>query len=84
MVFWNDVKQQWKQEDIKAYFKERWPDLLTVFIAGWLTPIVRERLGWENNFWTFLGTFLGIGIVIAIAIAVVTGLIMAIIKKISK
>lgn len=80
MVFWNDVKQQWKREDIKAYFKERWPDLLTVFIAGWLTPIVRERLGWENNFWTFLG----IGIVIAIAIAVVTGLIMAIIKRISK
>ncbi len=83
MVFWNDVKQQWKREDIKAYFKERWPDLLTVFIASWLTPIVRERLGWENNFWTFLA-FLGIWIVIAIAIAVVTGLIMAIIKRISK
>ena len=80
MDFWNDVKQQWKREGIKAYFKERWPDLLTVFIAGWLTPIVRERFGWENNFWTFLG----IWIVIAIATAVVIGVIITIIKRISK
>lgn len=80
MDFWNDVKHQWTREGIKAYFKERWQDLLTVFIAGWLTPIVRERFGWENNFWTFLG----IWIVIAIATAVVIGVIITIIKRISK
>lgn len=79
MGFWNDVKQEWTWEGFKADFKEHWPDFLTVFIAGWLTPVIREKLGWEDNFWTFLV----IWIVIVIATGVVIGLTRGIIKRIS-
>ena len=76
MGFWNDVKQEWTWEGIKADFKERWPDLLAVFIAGWFTPFIIEKFDWENCFWTFL--------VIWIAIAVTTGVIVGVIKVIIK
>ena len=79
MGFWNDVKQEWTWAGIKADLRERWQDYLAVFVAGWFTPVIRERFGWEDNFWTFLV----IWIVIAVATAVVIGLIRVIVEKLN-
>lgn len=80
MGFWNDVKQEWTWAGIKADFREHWPDLVAIVVAGLLTPAVQEWLGWGENGWTFLGVW----IVIAVAAAVVIGLTRRIIKKLNK
>lgn len=80
MGFWNDVKQEWTWAGIKADFREHWPDLVAIVVAGLLTPAVQEWLGWGENGWAFLGVW----IIIAVAAAVVIGLIRRIIKKLNK
>jgi len=77
MGFWNDVKQEWTWAGIKADFREHWPDLVAIVVAGLLTPAVQEWLRWEENGWAFLGVW----IVIAVAAAVVIGLIRRIVEK---
>ena len=79
MGFWNDVKQEWTWEGIKADWKEHWPDLVAIVVAGVLTPTLQQWLGWEENTWAFFG----IWIVIAVATAVVIGLIRVIVKKLN-
>lgn len=79
MGFWNDVKQEWTWAGIKADFREHWPDLVAIVVAGLLTPVVQEWLGWGENGWAFLGVW----IVIAVAAAVVIGLIRRIVEKLN-
>ena len=79
MGFWNDVKQEWTWADIKADWKEHWPDLVAIVVAGLFTPAVQEWLGWEENTWAFFGVW----IVIAVAAAVVIGLIRLIVEKLN-
>ncbi len=80
MGFWNDVKQEWTWAGIKADFREHWPDIVAIVVAGLLTPAVQEWFGWGENGWAFLGVW----IVIAVAAAVVIGLTRRIIKKLNK
>ena len=79
MGFWNDVKQEWTWAGIKADWKEHWPDLVAIVVAGLFTPAVQEWLGWKENTWAFFGVW----IVIAVATAVVIGLIRLIVKKLN-
>ena len=79
MGFWNDVKQEWTWAGIKADFREHWPDLVAIVVAGVLTPTLQEWLGWEENTWAFFGVW----IVIAVAAAVVIGLIRLIVEKLN-
>ena len=79
MGFWNDVKQEWTWEGIKADFKEHWPDLVAIVVAGVLTPTLQQWLGWGDNGWAFLGVW----IIIAVTAAVVIGLIRVIVKKLN-
>ena len=79
MGFWNDVKQEWTWAGIKADFREHWPDIVAIVVAGLFTPAVQEWLGWGENGWTFLGVW----IVIAVAAAVVIGLIRRIVKTLN-
>lgn len=74
-----DIKQEWTWEGIKADFKEHWPDLIAIVVAGLFTPAVQEWLGWEENTWAFFGVW----IVIAVATAVVIGLIRRIVEKLN-
>jgi len=79
MGFWNDVKQEWTWAGIKADWKEHWPDLVAIVVAGLFTPAVQQWLGWEENTWAFFGVW----IVIAVAAAVVIGLIRLIVEKLN-
>ncbi len=79
MGFWNDVKQEWTWAGIKASFREHWPDLIAIVVAGLFTPAVQEWLGWGENTWAFFGVW----IVIAVATAVVIGLIRRIVKTLN-
>ena len=79
MGFWNDVKQEWTWAGIKADWKEHWPDLVAIVVAGLFTPAVQEWLGWKENTWAFFGVW----IVIAVATGVVIGLIRRIVKKLN-
>jgi len=79
MGFWNDVKQEWTWAGIKADFREHWPDLVAIVVAGLLTPAVQEWLRWEENGWAFLGVW----IIIAVSAAVVIGLIRRIVEKLN-
>ena len=79
MGFWNDVKQEWTWAAIKADFREHWPDLVAIVVAGLLTPAVQEWLRWEENGWAFLGVW----IIIAVSAAVVIGLIRRIVEKLN-
>ena len=79
MGFGNDVKQEWTWAGIKADWKEHWPDLVAIVVAGLFTPAVQEWLGWEENTWAFFGVW----IVIAVATAVVIGLIRVIVEKLN-
>ncbi len=79
MGFWNDVKQEWTWAGIKADWKEHWPDLVAIVVAGLFTPAVQEWLGWKENTWAFFGVW----IVIAVAAAVVIGLIRLIVEKLN-
>ena len=79
MGFWNDVKQEWTWAGIKADWKEHWPDLVAIVVAGLFTPAVQEWLGWSENGWAFFGVW----IVIAVAAAVVIGLIRLIVEKLN-
>lgn len=45
----NDIKQEWTWRGIKKSFRDSWPDLLAVFIAGFTTPIVVKRMGWQDS-----------------------------------
>ncbi len=77
MGFWNDVKQEWTWAGIKADWKEHWPDLVAIVVAGVLTPTLQQWLGWGDNGWAFLGVW----IVIAVATGVVIGLIRVIVRR---
>ena len=79
MGFWNDVKQEWTWAGIKADFREHWPDLVAIVVAGLLTPAVQEWLRWEENGWAFLGVW----IIIAVSAAIVIGLIRRIVEKLN-
>ena len=79
MGFWKDVKQEWTWAGIKASFREHWPDIVAIVVAGLLTPAVQEWFGWGENTWAFFGVW----IVIAVATAVVIGLIRRIVKKLN-
>ena len=79
MGFWKDVKQEWTWAGIKASFREHWPDLIAIVVAGLFTPAVQEWLGWSENGWAFFGVW----IVIAVAAAVVIGLIRLIVEKLN-
>ena len=79
MGFWNDVKQEWTWAGIKADWKEHWPDLVAIVVAGLLTPAIQEWLGWEENGWAFCGVW----IFIAVAAAIVIGLTRRIVKKLN-
>ena len=79
MGFWNDVKREWTWAGIKADWKEHWPDLVAIVVAGLFTPAVQEWLGWKENTWAFFGVW----IVIAVAAAVVIGLIRLIVEKLN-
>lgn len=79
MGFWKDVKQEWTWAGIKADWKEHWPDLVAIVVAGSFTPAVQEWLRWEENTWAFFGVW----IVIAVATAVVIGLIRRIVEKLN-
>ena len=75
-----DIKAEWTWEDIKADFKEHWPDFVAISLAAGFTPTVRRWLGWEENAWAYLAVW----IVIAVSTGVVVGLIRGIIKRINK
>ena len=75
-----DIKQEWTWEGIKADFKERWPDLVAIVVAGVLTPTLQQWLGWGENGWAFFVVW----IIFAVATAVVIGLIRRIVKKLNK
>ena len=44
-----DIKAEWTWEGIKKSLKEDWPTLLAVFIAGFTTPILVKRMGWQDS-----------------------------------
>ena len=76
MGFWRDIKQEWTWAGIKADFREHWPDLVAIVVAGVLTPTLQQWLGWGENGWAFFVVW----IIFAVATAVVIGLIRRIVK----
>ena len=79
MGLWNDIKQEWTWEGIKADWKEHWPDFVAIAVSAGFTPTVQQWLGWEGLTWTYPTVW----IVIALASAVVIGLIRVIVKKLN-
>ena len=45
----HDIRKEWTREGIKKSFREDWPALLAIFIAGFTTPIVVKSLGWQDS-----------------------------------
>ena len=45
----NDIKKEWTREGIKKSLREDWPTILAIAVAGFTTPIVVKRMGWQDS-----------------------------------
>ena len=78
MRLFKDIKGEWTWRGVSKSLKEHWPDLLAVFIAGFLTPPCLERMGKADSTLMF---FL-VWIVVFLLTSVVIGIAMGIKRKI--
>lgn len=49
MKLLRDIKEEWTKKGIKKSMREEWPTLLAVAIAGFLTPVVVKKMGWQES-----------------------------------
>ena len=71
MGFWNDVKQEWTWRGIKKSLREEWPTILAIAVAGFTTPVVVERLGWQESNLAFF--FVNVLLVLLVGVAIGVG-----------
>ena len=76
----NDIKKEWTREGIKKSFRDGWPDLLAVFIAGFTTPIVVKRMGWQDSTLAFFF----VNVLLVLFVCAVIGVGMGIKKRIRR
>ena len=69
-----DIKQEWTWEGFKKSMREEWPILLSVFIAGFLTPPCLKWLGKEDSTLLFFVVNVGIFLLACICLGLVMGL----------
>ncbi|MCR4921440.1 MAG: hypothetical protein K5945_07015 [Bacteroidaceae bacterium] len=78
MGLFKDIKGEWTWSSVRNSFKMHWPDLLAVFIAGFLTPPCLERMEKADS----TPMFFLVWIAVLLLASIVIGLAMGIKRKI--